>query len=276
MKCLSPVLIRNNRFTDNRVHYIPVPCGKCIACRVNRSEELAGRIMYEFEIAVKNRLNCYFLTLTYDDDHLPDGQKFCRFHTREFLKRYRYYDKSFRYFLCAEYGGKFERQHYHVFLITNVSDKDIYEIINKCWRNGIAFWKHCHKRSPKYISKYVVKYDDREFADKPFVSMSHNFGVQPTSDVISHVHALGLDDKPLVYKDVLGSRHPYPRKVVGKSFSYSEKEKRSFDSFVEERLRSLHRKLQPNLSFEEFRVWYDNYLSDNQEKNFFKKLHYKK
>ena len=44
-----------------------VPCGKCLACRIARRQEWSMRCLHElssFDDAV-------FVTLTYDDDHLP-------------------------------------------------------------------------------------------------------------------------------------------------------------------------------------------------------------
>lgn len=275
MKCLKPVLVRNNRFSDGKVHWTPVPCGKCIACRVNRSEELSGRITLEYERAVSSGKCCYFLTLTYAPEFLPSGDKFDKSHVRGFLKRYRNYDSAFRYFLCSEYGSEFERQHYHMCLFTDVDDKHIYHLINKLWPYGIAFWKRMHKRSARYISKYVVEYDDRQHSDKPFVQMSQNFGY-PDSSEMDTVRRLGMENKPLVYRDVLNRKHPYPRKLIGKSFTYKEKEHRSFSESEYKALEYKHRRLRPDLSFSEFFVWYREYQIKEQEKIYYKSKYLKK
>ena len=45
-----------------------VSCGKCLACRMNRHYTWAYRIVWEVD---RCDLPCWFLTLTYDDEHLP-------------------------------------------------------------------------------------------------------------------------------------------------------------------------------------------------------------
>ena len=46
---------------------IQIPCGKCIGCRLDYSRTWADRCMLENQY----HKNSWFLTLTYDDDHLP-------------------------------------------------------------------------------------------------------------------------------------------------------------------------------------------------------------
>jgi len=53
--------------------YIEVPCGKCIACRIQRTNEWVTRIMHEFETFKK--IGC-FITLTSKDEELKYGKIF--------------------------------------------------------------------------------------------------------------------------------------------------------------------------------------------------------
>lgn len=46
---------------------LTLPCGQCVGCRLERSRQWAVRILHEAKI---HKHNC-FLTLTYDDEHLP-------------------------------------------------------------------------------------------------------------------------------------------------------------------------------------------------------------
>lgn len=62
VKCLHPLVLR-----DSRDYPYQVPCGKCVACQNNKRSSLSLKLRLE-EYASKY---CYFLTLTYDDDHLP-------------------------------------------------------------------------------------------------------------------------------------------------------------------------------------------------------------
>lgn len=85
-QCLHPLTIRNPQLNgklsacppafwkDNLRPYfndsLVVPCGKCINCLKNRQSSMAVRIKREAE----KKGSLVFLTLTYDDDHLPLAQ----------------------------------------------------------------------------------------------------------------------------------------------------------------------------------------------------------
>ncbi len=62
VKCFNPLILR-----DSRGYPFQVPCGKCFACQNNKRSSLSLKLRLE-EYTSKY---CYFLTLTYDDDHLP-------------------------------------------------------------------------------------------------------------------------------------------------------------------------------------------------------------
>ena len=108
MICTSPISIKG----DNG--YMFVPCGQCIACRINHAKEWATRIYGESRMHDEN----IFLTLTYDDEHLPKDNSVHKDEVQRFMKRLRkaVYPDKVRYFLCGEYGGQFGRPHYHVIL----------------------------------------------------------------------------------------------------------------------------------------------------------------
>lgn len=108
----------------------PLPCGQCIACRLNYGRSWAVRMMMESEYHLHN----YFLTLTYDDYHLPTGKFYdaatkeikntdlCPDHLQLFLKRLRAKAKrefdvdGIRFYASGEYGDLFDRPHYHLCL----------------------------------------------------------------------------------------------------------------------------------------------------------------
>lgn len=62
VKCFSPLVLR-----DFRGYPYQVPCGHCFACQNNKRSSLSLKLRLE-EYTSKY---CYFLTLTYDDEHLP-------------------------------------------------------------------------------------------------------------------------------------------------------------------------------------------------------------
>ena len=104
-----------------------IPCGRCIGCRLDYSREWAVRCMKEVEQYEHN----YFLTLDYDDAHLPVGfgsdgisnPTLEPNHVSEFMKRLRkklkdkYNLDGVRFFACGEYGDQTLRPHLHIILI---------------------------------------------------------------------------------------------------------------------------------------------------------------
>lgn len=106
---------------------ILIPCGKCIACRLDYSREWAARCMLE----MKDHDSAYFVTLTYNDLQIPkvffaspDGSGQLPAQTlrkRDFqlwMKRVRrsFPNDKIRFFGCGEYGSQTLRPHYHVIL----------------------------------------------------------------------------------------------------------------------------------------------------------------
>ena len=82
---------------------VVVPCGKCIGCRLDKSREWSIRCVNEASLHDKN---C-FITLTYDDDHLPGDRSLHVEHFQKFMKRLRWHsDVLIRFLHCGEYGAK--------------------------------------------------------------------------------------------------------------------------------------------------------------------------
>lgn len=272
---LSPV-----GFADGKTHWIPAPCGKCIACRVNRSEEWAGRIQCEYENACEQGLQSYFVTLTYNDYNLPENSSLKPKDLQDFLKRLRSRVGAFRYFACGEYGGKNGRPHYHLCVFISSSYTQFLSHLQSTWMFGFVDCKLMHRNSPKYISKYLVKVDSRDFVDKvqPFFRASLDFGKYKNrvNECISDIRRKADVDQPATYRDILNVRHPYPRRVVSKSFSDKEKEDNYFKGYFDDRLQELYRKSGSSLSFEKWRIAYIKDQEENQELYYFKKQFFKK
>lgn len=111
---------------DYEIGYIPgfgrivyLPCGKCIACRRERRQELTVLQCLEASLYRYN----WFVTLTYDDMYMieHDGipaYSLNRDHLSKFnevMRKYlSYHGKQYRYFACGEYGEHTERPHYHL------------------------------------------------------------------------------------------------------------------------------------------------------------------
>lgn len=72
--------------------------------------------------------NC-FITLTYDDKHLPWDGSLNKKHFQDFMKRlrFKYRPTTIRYFHCGEYGRELQRPHYHALLFNHdFNDKTLW------------------------------------------------------------------------------------------------------------------------------------------------------
>lgn len=96
--------------------FMRVPCGKCAGCLAEVRRRWSVRCFHESQMHVESS----FITLTYDDDHLPEGGTLVLGDLQKFLKRLRRRLEKVgvrvRYFACGEYGERGHRPHYHVLL----------------------------------------------------------------------------------------------------------------------------------------------------------------
>lgn len=102
-----------NRMLDHSLPFVQVPCGKCLECRIQHARDWADRCVIE---AKQYKYN-YFVTLTYDDAHLPERNSLNPKDLQLFLKRLRKRFKGvkIRFLASGEYGSSF-RPHYHLIL----------------------------------------------------------------------------------------------------------------------------------------------------------------
>lgn len=159
-----------------------VPCGRCPACRRRKQNEWAFRIMEE----AKYTKNCYFVTLTYDDEFLPFSDlqipTLKPDHLTTFFKNLRYNIGPFRYFACGEYGDQFNRPHYHFILFYNGNsdDEHIKASISNRWTYGFCQVDvGISDRRAKYCAKYSMKQIGFDYQDAipPFARMSRRPGI---------------------------------------------------------------------------------------------------
>lgn len=161
MACDYPVIL----FKDIPFpHLLPVPCLKCAGCRKDRISAWADRLAFE---DLTSPCGSSFLTLTFDDAHLPFNRSADKSHMTLFFKRLRYFhsknsDSKFKYFYTSEYGDLHYRLHYHVILnnfdsgsIQNVQD------IASAWadkagnRLGIAQLGALKPGGIRYVTEYM-------------------------------------------------------------------------------------------------------------------------
>lgn len=164
-----------------------IPCGKCIGCQLDYSRQWANRIALEMQ-----GKECWFLTLTYADEHLPLKQQVStltgelmstptlqKSDLQKFIKRLRetwsrkYKNNDIKFFACGEYGTQGGRPHYHMILINfhaegnaklikhsvNAQKQPLYKCpdIEKIWRKGHIILGRASWETAAYVARYVMK-----------------------------------------------------------------------------------------------------------------------
>lgn len=129
MACYHPLVLHP---PDNTSTEMIVPCGQCIGCKLDKSIMWMVRCDHEMQ----DKTDSTFLTLTYDDDHLPLSREgdptLCSRDVILFLKRVRKNSgKRFRYFLCGEYGDRRSRPHYHVCMFGFKYDDEVFDSMSR-------------------------------------------------------------------------------------------------------------------------------------------------
>jgi len=154
-------------FSEKKAHReIQLPCGQCIGCRIRKREEWAIRCYCESKMHQDN----VFLTLTYDDEHVPSDGSLDYRHFQLFMKRARKKFGPFRFFMCGEYGETTQRPHYHALLFgLAVPDRvksnsvyaksDVYdsETIRSLWGQGNISLGEVTYASARYCAVYATK-----------------------------------------------------------------------------------------------------------------------
>lgn len=103
-----------------------------------------------------------FVTLTYNDESLPEGGSLVTEHYKGFLKRLRsrVAPRRFRFFLVGEYGDESWRPHYHACLF-GLGYEDV-DVIEDCWKEdkrplGFVHFGDFNQYTAQYCAGYVVK-----------------------------------------------------------------------------------------------------------------------
>lgn len=165
---------------------IELPCGQCIGCKLERSRQWAMRCMHEASL---NTQNC-FITLTYNEEHIPNDHSLKKPHFQKFIKRLRKRIEpiKIRYYMCGEYGDQTSRPHYHALIFnydfpdkiyyTTKGDNDLYisPTLEKLWGKGISTIGNVTFASAAYIARYCTKKITGKNADQHYQSLDIHTG----------------------------------------------------------------------------------------------------
>lgn len=202
---------------EGRLTATPFPCGKCMSCRTHKARILKTRITLEGRTSE----NSWFITLTYNDENVPDWYTLDKNHIETFIRRVRrsLEPRKVRYFYVAEYGDR-GRPHYHICLFgigTEVFDKDIVET---AWTNdeGQPFgFTHIGSVTPEsagyvagYVTKGLTKYDLRGRDYTKYLG----YGKCPEFTGMSRKPGLGYDGIVHIARSLEKSKWYKPDKVI--------------------------------------------------------------
>lgn len=176
---------------DNRLSFAPtggdsiaVPCGKCAGCARERSAMWTTRLFHERLMHER----ATFLTLTYDDLHLPSGPPSIK-PVQDFLKRLRESRRrkglsELRYFCASELGGRTGRLHHHMIVFGEdwSPRRDIRERywspkpVLDAWGNGNVIAAPADTNSLAYVAGYTLKKVNQAVPLKPVMSRNRGIG----------------------------------------------------------------------------------------------------
>lgn len=183
---------------------LKIPCGGCIGCRIDRSQQWAVRLMHEANYWDQK---C-FVTLTYDELTVPSNGSLCKDHHQKFLKRLRKaHGGKIKYFLCGEYGETTYRPHYHAILFgIDFADRKraaknaqgdqlwVSDSLDKIWSHGNCWIGDVTHESCAYVARYIMKKVTGKAADEHYMRVDENgecYHLQPEYIAMSLKPAIG-------------------------------------------------------------------------------------
>lgn len=146
---------------------ISIPCGTCPSCLARRRSAWAFRLTHHNK---ESESSC-FLTLTYQDTHIPlvedaNGKYHQTLEPRDltlFFKRLRKalekHQINLSYYAVGEYGTKTKRPHYHVLFFG--IPKELHPLIQEAWKVnnlplGNIYIGRVSPSSINYVAGYII------------------------------------------------------------------------------------------------------------------------
>lgn len=199
---------------------VDIPCGRCIGCRLERSRQWAIRCVHEASLHAEN---C-FVTLTYDDDNLPNDGGLVKSHLQLFWKRLRKQVGSLRYYACGEYGPTTRRPHYHacvfgyrpsdLILYTERDGVKLYlsPFLQRVWGLGFVTVGDVSFESAAYCARYITSKITGDMAEEHYKVVDPTtgelFNIIPEFALMSRRPGIGNDWISKYRNDV------WPRDIV--------------------------------------------------------------
>ena len=175
-----------DRYNGFSVMEVKFPCGRCHGCRLERSRQWAVRCVHEAQL---HEENC-FITLTYNNENLPNNGTLVKKHFQDFMKRFRkeISPRKIRFYHCGEYGSvrdekgniikdQVGRPHYHAIIFGyQFPDRELLkekkgvklyvsEKLERLWGKGFVTVGDVTFESAAYVARYVMKKMNGDVAD---------------------------------------------------------------------------------------------------------------
>lgn len=134
--------------------YDIIPCGKCLGCFLEKARDKAVQLSLEKMNPEYKSNECWFITLTYEDEYLPihtyeneeTGEQYSGASTelrdlQNWIKKIRdnHPDKNIRYMAAREYGSTTLRPHYHIIIFGLPLDEELFVKVGNN-TNGDPLW----------------------------------------------------------------------------------------------------------------------------------------
>jgi hypothetical protein len=251
------------------IRELKLPCGRCIGCRLDRSLAWAGRIASEAKLYPQNA----FITLTYEDEHLPQNGQLIKQDFQQFMKRLRKRyagvipvpglddgskPNSIRYFMCGEYGDENGRPHFHACLLNfqfpdlkryrkNKQGDWIYTSrrLTQLWGKGICTTANLSVESAAYVARYVTKKITGDLAHEHYKRIDLETGeiyyLEPEFATMSRKIALGIPFLTKYCPDVYNIDKLHINKASGQMLKI--KPPRTWDNHLEKMNPDLYKEI---------------------------------
>lgn len=206
-------LVFDYELADKSRESLSVPCRHCIGCLLDSARDLSVRAYHESLLFDSN----VFVTLTYDNEHLPADRSVSKRTLQLFLKRLRkrFCEREIRYLACGEYGTRTKRAHYHLILFNlDFPDKIpfsrsktgfinyVSKTLGELWPYGHHTINNVSLNSCGYVARYVTKKLFHSNNVKPVIFVDgHCYQVEPEFCLRSLKPGLGYDYFMRYYRD---------------------------------------------------------------------------
>lgn len=158
--------VRFNKPKDGHAYTkIELPCGQCILCRLEHARQWAVRITHEGQLWEESS----FVTLTYEDKHLPAYNSLYYPDLQKFWKRLRKQIGTLRYYAVGEYGDESYRPHYHACIFGHAFTHNrrilrktptllwTNPLLEEAWGKGNVSVGALNFQTAQYTAAYVTK-----------------------------------------------------------------------------------------------------------------------